>query len=106
MDYYVYIILCEDDSYYTGHALDVWSRFNQHLRGTGARYTKIHKPQKLVYVERFSSRGEAIGREREIKRLSRSEKKRLVKSSSRQAKKVKVNRVGRAVDRCSPTHDD
>jgi len=92
MDYYVYIILCEDDSYYTGHARDVWSRFNEHLRGTGARYTKIHKPQKLVYAERFSSRGEAIRREREIKRLSRSEKKRLVTSSSRQAKKAGVNR--------------
>lgn len=91
MDYYVYIILCQDDSYYTGHARDVWSRFSQHMRGTGARYTKMHKPQRLVYAERFGSRREAIRREREIKSLSRIEKKTLVRSSSQEAKKVGVN---------------
>jgi len=92
MDYYVYIVLCEDESYYTGYAQDAWSRFNQHLRGTGARYTRMHKPLKLVYVERLGSRREAIRREREIKRLSRGEKLRLVRSCNREATKLSVGR--------------
>jgi len=92
MDYYVYIVLCEDESYYTGYAQDVWSRFNQHLRGTGARYTRMHKPLKLVYAERLGSRREAIRREREIKRLSRGEKLRLVRSYDRKATKLGVGR--------------
>ncbi len=84
MNYYVYMILCDDSSYYTGHARKVWSRFNQHLRGTGATYTRMHKPLRLVYVERLGSRAEAVRRERQIKRLSRSEKLRLVASSNKE----------------------
>jgi len=92
MGYYVYIILCEDDSYYTGHARNVWSRFKQHRRGTGARYTKMHKPQKLVYVERFNSRREAMRREREIKRLNHTRKLKLVRSSNKEARKPALRR--------------
>lgn len=80
--YFVYVILCEDGSYYTGYARNVRSRFNQHLRGTGSRYTRMHKPVKLVHVERFGRRAEAIRRERQIKRMSRSEKLRLATSSN------------------------
>jgi len=77
MPYHVYIILCEDGSYYTGYASDVKTRFEQHRKGRGARYTKIHKPEKIVYVEEVSSRSEAIKREREIKALSHRQKQLL-----------------------------
>jgi putative endonuclease len=80
MPYYVYILLCEDGSYYTGHAKDVKRRVEQHKKGRGARYTRIHEPEKIVYVEEFDSLGEAMKREREIKSLSHSKKQRLVNS--------------------------
>jgi len=79
MAYYVYMLLCEGGSYYTGYTKDVESRFKQHKKGIGARYTRIHKPMKVVYVEKISSRKEAVRRERTIKLLNHKKKQRLVK---------------------------
>ncbi|MDH5782765.1 MAG: GIY-YIG nuclease family protein [Candidatus Bathyarchaeota archaeon] len=76
--YYVYVLLCEDGSYYTGYAKDVDSRVKRHMRGIGARYTKLHRPKRLVYTEEFDTRKEAMKREREIKKLSHDEKHKLV----------------------------
>ena len=78
MSYSVYIILCEDGSYYTGYAENVGDRFGQHRKGRGARYTRLHKPQKIVYTEEFESRSEAMKREREIKSFSHGQKQRLI----------------------------
>ena len=83
MPYYVYVLLCEDDSYYTGYARDIDLRVRQHMRGVGARYTKMHRPKRLVYTEEFGTIGEAMKREREIKQLSHEEKHRLVSLHSR-----------------------
>ena len=80
MPYYVYILLCKDGSYYTGYAGDIKGRVEQHKKGQGARYTRMHKPEKVVYVEEFNSRSEAMKREREIKSLSHSKKQRLINS--------------------------
>ncbi|MCK4497744.1 GIY-YIG nuclease family protein [Candidatus Bathyarchaeota archaeon] len=82
MSYYVYLILCQDGSYYTGHTVNVEDRFAQHERGRGARYTRIHKPKRVVHVEEFRSRKEAIRREKAIKTLSHKAKRRLVDSGS------------------------
>ena len=78
MGYYVYMILCEDGSYYTGHTKNVIHRFKQHEKGLGAKYTRTHKPEKLVYTEKFSTRGYAIRRERAIKMMTHKKKQKLV----------------------------
>ena len=78
MPYYIYILLCRDGSYYTGHAKDVKRRVEQHKKGQGARYTRMHDPEKIVYVEEFDSLSKAMKREREIKSLSHSKKQQLV----------------------------
>ena len=80
MPYYVYILLCKDGSYYTGYAKNLKHRVEQHKKGQGARYTRIREAEKMVYVEEFSSRSEAMKRERRIKSLSHSEKQRLINS--------------------------
>ncbi|TET20048.1 GIY-YIG nuclease family protein [Candidatus Bathyarchaeota archaeon] len=80
MPYYVYILLCKDGSYYTGYAKDLKHRVEQHKKGQGARYTRIHEAEKMAYVEEFSSRSEAMKRERRIKSLSHGEKQRLINS--------------------------
>jgi predicted GIY-YIG superfamily endonuclease len=77
MPHYVYILLCKDGSYYTGYARDVKIRVEQHKKRQGARYTKTHEPKKIVYVEEFDSRSEAMRREREIKSLSHRKKQQL-----------------------------
>ena len=91
--YYVYIILCEGDNFYTGYTKNVKSRFRQHINGKGARYTKMHRPRSLAYVEELSSRSEAMKRERRIKRLSHVQKVRLMNSYSKAGKHGKKKRA-------------
>src|SRR4030067_158018 len=78
MSFYVYILLCIDGSFYTGYTKDIGARTRLHQNGNGARYTKAHKPQKLAYTELFDSRGKAMKREREIKKLTHQQKLDLV----------------------------
>jgi len=76
--FYVYILKCLDGSFYTGYTKDVEERAKQHQNGTGARYTRIHKPESIVYTELFDSRSKAMKREREIKKLSHQQKLSLI----------------------------
>ena len=80
--YYVYLLLCEDGSYYTGYTNNVASRLERHKKGHGARYTKMRKPKRVVYVEEFRTRGDATTREQQIKALSHREKHELVSTGS------------------------
>lgn len=84
MAYYVYIILCQDNSFYTGHTKNVDERTRLHTCGKGARYTRMHKPQKVVYVEPVDSRAMAMKRERAIKKLSHQQKINLIDSNGNQ----------------------
>ena len=61
----------------------------QHENGKGARYTKMHKPKKLVHVEEFYSRAEAMKREKRIKRLNRREKLKLASIPMKVARRLK-----------------
>jgi len=61
----------------------VETRMRLHQIGKGARYTKIHKPQKLVYSEDYPSRSLAMRREREIKKLSHQQKQVLIDSKTK-----------------------
>jgi len=77
MRYYVYVLLCQDGTFYTGYAKDLSARLEMHVAGKGARYTRIHKPKKLVHIEEFNTIKEAMRREKEIKKLGHEEKKKL-----------------------------
>ena len=78
LPFYVYILLCSDGSFYTGYTKNVDERMRLHACGKGARYTKMHKPKKIAYVEALGSRAEAMRREKAIKRLSHKQKLELV----------------------------
>ncbi len=80
---YVYLVECADGSLYTGWAVDVERRLKAHTAGRGARYTRWHRPVKLVYVEEHPDRRAAMQREAEIKRWPREKKLQLVKSQKR-----------------------
>jgi putative endonuclease len=81
MPYYVYVILCEDGSFYTGYTRDVDQRMRLHMNGKGARYTRMHKPKKLVCTEAFSTRAEAMKREKVVKQMSHQKKLELANHS-------------------------
>ena len=86
MNWQVYIILCKDNSLYTGITTDVQRRFAQHLAGTGAKYFRGHSPLRLVYLEDGHNRSSASRREAEIKRLRPEDKRRLSESPENRLK--------------------
>lgn len=76
--HYVYIVMCGDNTLYTGYTVDVDKRMIAHNNGTGAKYTRSRLPVKLKYIEMFDSKSDAMKREYEIKQLTRSEKFKLM----------------------------
>jgi putative endonuclease len=76
---YVYIVECADGSLYTGWTVDVEQRVKVHNAGRGARYTRMHRPVKLVYAEEQPDRATAQKREVEIKRWPRAKKLKLIR---------------------------
>ena len=78
MAHVVYVLECDDGSYYTGYTTDLERRVREHERGDGAKYTRGRTPVEVVHVERYGSRSAAMSREYEIKQLTRREKERLV----------------------------
>jgi putative endonuclease len=83
MPFTVYILLCSDGSFYTGYTKDLQARTKQHQDGKGAKYTKSHRPKRVAYVEQFSTRSEAMKRERELKKLSHRQKQELASSRNK-----------------------
>jgi len=78
MSFYCYVLECADGTYYTGWSTDPQRRLRQHNNGSGSRYTRSHRPVRLVYVEECADRSAAMKRERAIKALSRLRKKKLI----------------------------
>jgi len=74
---YCYIVECADGTYYTGWALDPQKRVAVHNKGRGAKYTRMRLPVQLVYVEKQPDRNTAMKRERVIKKMTRSQKRKL-----------------------------
>jgi putative endonuclease len=83
LPYSVYIVRCGDGSLYTGIARDPEERVKVHNSGRGARYTAGRLPVCLVYREPAASHGDALRRERELKRWTRRQKEALIAGSAR-----------------------
>lgn len=77
--WFVYILLCEDGSLYTGVSNNVNQRFSDHKNRKGGHYTRSHKPVKLVYQEKCGTKSEALKREAEIKSWSRERKIKILR---------------------------
>jgi len=65
--FYVYIIECEDGSFYKGMTTDLKKRWFQHKNGQGAEWTKKHKPIDIIHYEVFNSEQKAVQREKFLK---------------------------------------
>ena len=85
MPFYCYILECADGSYYTGWTTDPQRRLRQHNAGRGARYTRMHRPVRLVYVEAQPDHSSALRREVAIKALPRARKKALIEKNETDA---------------------
>jgi len=76
------MLLTERNTIYTGIALDVEKRFEEHLAGThghGAKYTNANKPVKILYKKGYETKSEAMKEEYRIKHLTKTKKLELIK---------------------------
>ena len=77
--YFIYILLCADNTLYTGITTNLIRRIEEHnFSDKGAKYTKSRRPVTLVYSEKSLDRSSASKREYIIKKMSRKEKKILI----------------------------
>jgi pyrroline-5-carboxylate reductase len=76
----LYILLCKDDTFYTGITDDLERRLAMHRAGKGAKYTRGRSPLILVYKEECQSHSDALKRECFVKKLRRAEKEELIKA--------------------------
>ncbi|MCX6764094.1 MAG: GIY-YIG nuclease family protein [Candidatus Nealsonbacteria bacterium] len=76
--YYLYFLLCDDNSIYTGVTNDIERRFLEHKNKKGGHYTSSHNAVKIIYKESYSTQKKALRRERQIKGWRRKKKLALI----------------------------
>lgn len=88
--YYTYMLRCKDNSIYTGITNDIDNRFNKHLTGLGAKYTKTHQVEKLEVAWRSKDKSLACKLEYQIKQLTKQQKELII-----QGKKISAYLKGK-----------
>jgi len=77
--YYVYILKCNDGTYYTGVTNNISLRISQHENGLSKdSYTYSRRPVKLVFYAEFTDINIAIQKEKQIKKWSKKKKEALI----------------------------
>lgn len=79
--WFLYLLECADGTLYTGVTTNVARRFQAHVCGKGARYTRAKGAVRVVYVESCRTKSTALSREACVKRLSRTKKLALVRGA-------------------------
>ena len=79
-DWYLYMVRCRDGSLYTGISTDVDRRFTEHQgkRVTGSKYLKGKGPLTIVFEKKVGIKSLALKVERNIKKLPKAKKERLI----------------------------
>lgn len=78
--WFIYILLCADDTFYTGVTTDIDRRLIEHNSlDKWAKYTKMRRPVQIIYTREFTSRSQACKEEYRIKQLTRKQKEKLIK---------------------------
>jgi putative endonuclease len=78
----LYILECDDGSFYTGISPDPQKRFEAHCAGKGARYTKMRKPLRILVTEVVGSYELALRREYQVKRQQKPGKQKYIANPS------------------------
>jgi len=86
--WYVYLIVCRSGAIYTGIALDVAARYAQHVAGTGARYTRVNPPRRML--GKFACPNQSVSGKLEaaIKKLPASAKRKLMGKTGAEVRKI------------------
>ncbi len=79
--WFLYIIRCNNGNLYTGISTDVARRLAQHESGKGAKFLRGKGPLELVYQKKIGSRSDALKAESTIKKLTKTDKEKLIQHS-------------------------
>lgn len=79
----LYILECADKTLYIGIAKNAKKREKEHNSTNKCKYTRVRKPVKIVYKEKHKNHHEASKRELALKKLTRAQKKQLIKEAKR-----------------------
>ena len=91
--YYVYILKCSDNSYYTGVTNNIEKRFNEHQSGINkGAYTYKKRPVELVFCEYFGDINQAIAFEKQIKGWTRKKKEAIIVGNWEKLKELSICR--------------
>ncbi len=75
--FFVYMLKCNDQSYYIGLTNNLEKRIAEHRAKLGGAYTAIRLPIEVVFVQTFATKDEALASERQLKGWSRKKKRSL-----------------------------
>lgn len=79
--HHMYVLVCADETLYTGYTTDVDHRIAKHNTGKGAKYTARRLPVKLLASAEFATKHEAMSAEYHFKQLTRAEKLSLIEQT-------------------------
>ena len=84
LTYWVYILYCENNTYYTGYTTNIDKRYQQHINGTSkCKYTRSFKPVALAQCWKINNdKSHAMKIEAFIKKLSRVQKEKIIRHPS------------------------
>jgi len=74
--WYVYVLVCADNSFYCGITTNLKKRLKQHngeIKG-GAKYTRSRRPCRFAHIKKAMNRSIASKLEYQFKQLSRKKK--------------------------------
>lgn len=74
MQWYLYLLECEGGSYYAGITTDLEARFQAHLSGLGAKYTRANRPIRILASQCHPDRSSASIAEAKLKKTPRHRK--------------------------------
>lgn len=72
--WFVYLLECNDGSFYTGVTNDIEKRMKAHKEGKGSKYILQRGLKKLLRTKKCSNRSQALKKEYQIKQLPKSRK--------------------------------
>ena len=78
--YYIYILLCDQKTYYVGITNNIRRRIQEH-RQKKSLFTKKFSDIHITYCECYSNENEAVLREKQLKGWSRAKKELLIKGT-------------------------
>jgi putative endonuclease len=77
-EWHLYLIECRNGAYYAGITNDLARRYDQHVAGKGAKYTRANPPVRLLGSRMFADRSAALKAEHAIRQLPKSRKLRFL----------------------------